>query len=229
MRAIPPILLSFVLLWFTAPAGAPHTSPQVGWRAARSCVAPPVVDNVSGSVTILDENTSQVDDFTYAGGGISVYFYLGREQSRDAFRNGLQIGDQLLTRVFNGSGPPLVIDLPAGQTLEGWNAISVWCVAAFSSFGDGTFAPASGPPSGDFNDDGSVDAADYVAWRNGLGGEYDENDHAEWRANFGTNATAAAPNPAPFPMTAVPEPFSRQLLIAAWLLAARCSSPRRKR
>ena len=77
----------------------------------------------------------------------------------------------------------------------------------------GTFAPAIAPLEGDFNDDGWVDSADYVAWRNGLGGVYDENDYADWRANFGAISPAAAPNPGAFPMASVPEPALFPLLI----------------
>jgi hypothetical protein len=112
-----------------------------------------------------------------------------------------------------------VIDLPAGKTLESWNAISVWCVAADVSFGDGTFAPVGSPRPGDFNDDGSVDAADYVAWRNGLGGEYDETDYADWRANFGANSAAAtAQNSSALAMSPVPEPMTLLLLSFAVML-----------
>ena len=39
--------------------------------------------------------------------------------------------------------------------------------------------------AGDFNNDGSVDAADYVVWRNGLGTIYTQSDYDTWRANFG--------------------------------------------
>jgi hypothetical protein len=209
VRTIYYAILLIVAIFVAKPADAQLTSPQVGWQAELSSIA----HNVSGTVTIVDEDTVQVDDFTYDGGGISVYFYLGHEQTRDSFQNGLQIGPQLLGTPRNGTEPPLVIDLPASQTLEGWNAISVWCVAAGSSFGDGTFAPVGTPHPGDFNEDGAVDAADYVLWRNGLGVDYDESELADWRANFGWNANAAA-NPNPFPMMSVPEPALVSLLIA---------------
>jgi hypothetical protein len=214
MRTALPLILPLVCLGFAESSRGQLVTPQIGWQAELSRL----FHNVSGTVTIVDENTIQVDDFTYDGGGISVYFYLGHEQTRDSFKTGLQIGPQLLGTPRNGTEPPLVIDLPSGQTLEGWNAVSVWCVAAGSSFGDGTFAPVGGPTPGDFNDDGLVDAADYVVWRNGLGQEYDDTDYTQWRANFGaSSANSAAPNSAPFPMATVPEPFSGRLLIVALL------------
>jgi hypothetical protein len=46
--------------------------------------------------------------------------------------------------------------------------------------------------SGDFNTDGTVDAADYIVWRNGLGTTYTQADYNIWRANFGRTAAGAA-------------------------------------
>jgi hypothetical protein len=78
---------------------------------------------------------------------------------------------------------------------------------------------------GDYNDDGTVNAADYVVWRNNVGTEaalpnditpwsVTDADHNVWRKNFGTSrangATAAA---------TVPEP-STLLTIAGSLLVA---------
>jgi hypothetical protein len=39
--------------------------------------------------------------------------------------------------------------------------------------------------AGDFNNDGVVDAADYVVWRDGLGTIYAQSDYDKWRASFG--------------------------------------------
>jgi hypothetical protein len=41
------------------------------------------------------------------------------------------------------------------------------------------------PLPGDFNHDGTVDAADYVVWRKGLGTTYNPDHYIEWRENFG--------------------------------------------
>jgi hypothetical protein len=47
--------------------------------------------------------------------------------------------------------------------------------------------------SSDFNGDGNIDAADYVAWRKGLAaGAYTQVDYITWRQNFGTTTTGAA-------------------------------------
>jgi hypothetical protein len=78
--------------------------------------------------------------------------------------------------------------------------------------------------AGDYNDDGAVDAADYVVWRNSLGGPslpnetvslgiVDQADYSEWRVSFGNtaNASAAAASDA----TRVPEPSGLLLILVA--------------
>jgi hypothetical protein len=82
--------------------------------------------------------------------------------------------------------------------------------------------PPFGAP-GDYNDDGSVDAADYIEWRknngtnnglpndNGLGTPIGPAHYNLWRQNFGSTAGAAA---AASPAHGAPEPN------AAWLAAA---------
>jgi hypothetical protein len=139
-----------------APIPAQLVSPQIGWRAELSRD----FHDVSGTVTIVDDDTIRVDDFTFDGGGISVYFYLGAEDTRSSFTSGLGVGPELVGTVFDGSQPPLVIDLRPGQTLEGWHAISVWCVDVNVSFGSGTFMAVSPLIPGDFDNGGALDITD---------------------------------------------------------------------
>jgi hypothetical protein len=79
--------------------------------------------------------------------------------------------------------------------------------------------PLAPPPTalpGDYNGDGSVDAADYVVWRKNIGSQegYDT-----WRTNFGRTAGAASGALAD---AAVPEPASLALCgILLSLLAMR--------
>ena len=93
-----------------------------------------------------------------------------------------------------------------------------------------TTTPAGTP--GDFNDDGLVDIADYVVWRNHLGSSFDLNgngnetggsagvvdaaDYSLWKSNFGTGSTGSLAEV----QAAVPEPSSLCLL-ALGLLAFR--------
>ena len=76
--------------------------------------------------------------------------------------------------------------------------------------------PVSGL-DGDYNNDGTVDAADYTVWRDNLGellelpndttpGTVDTGDYTTWANNFGAVASAA---------TAVPEPAAAGLALLA--------------
>jgi T5SS/PEP-CTERM-associated repeat protein len=64
---------------------------------------------------------------------------------------------------------------------------------------------------GDFNNSGTVDTADYAAWRNGLGTTYMPTDFDVWRAHFGRTAAGAGSSLAAF--TSVPEPTSLTLTL----------------
>jgi hypothetical protein len=83
-----------------------------------------------------------------------------------------------------------------------------------NTFGIFRYASAQDTPfvdtlPGDFNDDGRVDAADYVGWRNGPAAPAD---YQTWRANFGAGASAAALGAGGHSAAAIPEPAS--LLLA---------------
>jgi alpha-tubulin suppressor-like RCC1 family protein len=94
---------------------------------------------------------------------------------------------------------------------------------------------------GDYNDDGAVDAADYVLWRDtleqvvpdGLGadgfanGEITILDYRYWRERFGNAAGAAAPGFTSSTNLAVPEPSASLLLL--WTVAAFVAHRRRSR
>lgn len=78
--------------------------------------------------------------------------------------------------------------------------------------------------AGDYNDDGTVNAADYVAWRDSVNtattlpndttpGMVTNADYDVWKANFGLTATGAAAGAA----SAVPEPAS--LIATLWVTA----------
>ena len=70
------------------------------------------------------------------------------------------------------------------------------------------------PVPGDYNQNGEVDAADYVVWRNGVGTTYAQGDYDVWRAHFGQTAGSGAARPSAEPLSAeVPEPAGIPLLI----------------
>jgi probable HAF family extracellular repeat protein len=75
------------------------------------------------------------------------------------------------------------------------------------------------PIPGDFNHDGTVDAADYVVWRKNPGGIYTQNDFNLWRANFGAMAGSGAGATA---NATVPEPATLVMLIVGLLVMPLC-------
>ena len=61
---------------------------------------------------------------------------------------------------FFGPGGNLGLGLSQGSR---WGAVDI----DFFAYKEGVFAPTVAALAGDYNDDGKVDAADYVLWRNG--------------------------------------------------------------
>jgi hypothetical protein len=75
---------------------------------------------------------------------------------------------------------------------------------------------------GDYNGDGTVDAADYTVWRNRLGSVtalsnddslgVDQDDYDRWKSNFGQTAGAGS---RAMESATVPEPLTRLLVLLA--------------
>jgi len=65
---------------------------------------------------------------------------------------------------------------------------------------------------GDFNNSGTVDAADYVVWRKGLGTTYTQTDYDVWRAHFGQTACSGTGSGV---SATVPEPATIVMLMFA--------------
>ncbi|WP_425396387.1 aspartyl protease family protein [Aeoliella sp.] len=70
---------------------------------------------------------------------------------------------------------------------------------------------------GDFNGDGTVNLADYVEWRNNLGGLYNASHYTLWKDNFGMSLGASHSSAA----AAVPEPSSVLVLLLGLATAGR--------
>ncbi len=94
----------------------------------------------------------------------------------------------------------------------------------FSGMGIITVAGAVGL-AGDYNHNGVVDAADYVAWRNDPASNGGPGGYNTWRANFGATAGSGASLPAVGSQSAaVPEPTSLILLMLTLASACLCRS-----
>jgi hypothetical protein len=87
-----------------------------------------------------------------------------------------------------------------------------------------TIQPVLEPLAGDFNRDGTIDAADYVVWRDGLGTTFTQPDYDVWRANFGNTRASGVTSHA-----AVPEQATMPiaLLALAGVAAFRRIDPRK--
>ena len=103
--------------------------------------------------------------------------------------------------------------------------LSTFAVPSEDGFTEATaFVVVPTPLIGDFNDDGVVDAADYVVWRKAsptdtlpnddTPGAVDASDYDDWRANFGKSEPAGS---AALGADPVPEPAGVLLLFIAIL------------
>jgi hypothetical protein len=84
-------------------------------------------------------------------------------------------------------------------------------------------------PNGDYNEDGQVDAADYVVWRKGTGLPSTEPYYNAWRGNFGTTIGGGG---ASIDQSSVPEPAATSMAVfavTATLCAGQCRNPRQSR
>jgi len=90
----------------------------------------------AGTATILDDCTIQVAGFTYDGTGLDVRFYgaLGGD-----WGSGFAMTDDL-RRDGGYADETLTFSIPPEQTLDDLDGLSLWCIDAAVSFGDGTFA-----------------------------------------------------------------------------------------
>ncbi len=95
-------------------------------------------------------------------------------------------------------GIPLAATLAVGEEIVFTNGVGIDPT--------GIFGLPSSVLAGDFNLDGTVDAADYIVWRNGLGTTYRAADYATWKAHYGETIASQEGGL----VSAVPEP-------ATWL------------
>lgn len=109
--------------------GCETTHEKVGYTGSFQTYA----HNVSGTVTVVDNCTLRLDTFSYDGLGPDVYFY------------GLTDGDTELTKAFAMSDAihgtvfeteTVFVHIPDTKSLDDFDTISVWCVAANANFGE---------------------------------------------------------------------------------------------
>jgi oligosaccharide reducing-end xylanase len=106
------------------------------------------------------------------------------------------------------------------QPVWGTTRDDLWHVSA--AFPDAQLVDAPAPLEGDYNSNGTVDAADYVRWRDNPGAfGGDPGGFNTWKANFGKPAPGAGSALDGGAAAAAPEPATLVLLLmltSAWLL-----------
>jgi hypothetical protein len=147
MRAFTCLLLLSLLGLMAAPAST-QAQPAAYARAGHTLTLGTRAHGVSGKATIIDERTVVLSNFNYDAGGPMVYAYLGTADSQSAFESGIAIGGRLNNRLTPYVNEVVTLTLPAGQTLDGYGALSIWCREFNANFGSGAFAapPATGTP-----------------------------------------------------------------------------------
>ncbi|MHC4992702.1 MAG: DM13 domain-containing protein [Planctomycetota bacterium] len=109
-----------------------------------------------GIATILDERTIRVHALYYNGQAPLVYFFLGATDTYLDFLNGQVIGPAL----EGMANECMIVQLPEGQTLDEYGAISIWCAALDILFTSAAFEPVTCSP--DLDGDGAVGVDDLL-------------------------------------------------------------------
>lgn len=127
----------------TSPATTTATSPATTTACTQSNPKVGTIANlqtrshaVSGQAKVLDDCTIEIVNFNYDGGGLPDVFVYGA--TAGAYASGFAIGPNLFGEVKTNA--TLILKLKDGD-LDKLDGISIWCVRAAVSFGDGRFAP----------------------------------------------------------------------------------------
>jgi autotransporter-associated beta strand protein len=121
------------------------------------------------------------------------------------------------------------------QMIGLWGAVGNLSAEYHSSLltGTGILQVTAGSVGGDYNEDGTVDAADYTTWRNNLGSGtalpnddspgVDFDDYDRWKRHFGESSGGGSVGAA---SAAVPEPTTASLLVLATIALSllRCTT-----
>jgi mono/diheme cytochrome c family protein len=113
-------------------SGCGKTNPRVGWVADLGINTGE--GQVSGFVTMIDDCTLELSNFSYDGEGIEVRVFGSKVKT---FRPGFTIGPDIVGKRF--SKATWRVTLPAGKTLDDLDWVSIWCVKARADFGSGPF------------------------------------------------------------------------------------------
>lgn len=106
--------------------------PEVGWTGELIGTA----HDVAGTAVIVDEQTIEIRDFVYDGGGLNARMFLLVDGA--SFDREFELTDNLVGSPSEGE--TLTLDL-GGASLEDFDLLALWCIPAAVSFGTAKFAP----------------------------------------------------------------------------------------
>jgi hypothetical protein len=182
-------------------------------------------DFLTGQVN--GDNATQMDDLSYFGGD-------GKPIAPDGERNPMFFRGEIAARLFGGDLPLThkppehrlfsqnyyhlsACDAAAAdgleETLMNGCAIPVGDRLHIMPFDLAVYADMGYPIAtqfGDYNGDGSVDAADYVVWRKQFGNTNTSAFYNVWRSNFGATTASETPQ-----LSSLPELRTWELLVLA--------------
>ena len=197
---VPPPLISFMF--------PPVTDVIDAWRDSNNCVGEPSITQLPDLNT---QDGSTVEMIQYQD---CDCYLTSSEEERPAEVLFYRIEGGGHTWPGGGSQPPQngTVNRDINASEEIWKFFSRHEL------------PAAFPElPGDFNEDATVDAADYVVWRSGSGTTYTQADYDVWRANFGQTIGSGGTLPSADSLPAVPEPSTALVVFVGSLaLAARC-------
>jgi exodeoxyribonuclease-3 len=123
--------------------------------------------------------------------------------------NNPEVHDRIDFVYYKGEGLSATSSQLAGSTSNAGGVRADIMIGGYPSDHRAVLSTFDVAMPGDFNNDGVVDAADYVAWRKSSGSQYG---YQMWRSNFDNSVTGAGQSRAG---SAVPEPATALLLSAA--------------
>lgn len=185
----------------TLPNSTTVMTGTTGGNALQPNMGPSLTVNYIIATSGLDPNSQSGSDGTFMG---QLRLFAGNfAPTGFAFADGqlLSVGDypelfSVLGSTYGGDGAstfalpdlrgrvPIDVGSGTGLTSRSLGSISGAEAVAVTVANLPSHAHAVSIP-GDFNFNGAVNAADYVRWRDGLGGVYTQNDYGLWRAHFG--------------------------------------------
>jgi hypothetical protein len=163
-----------------------------------------------------------------AGGVLQLLFDADQWDSLISFEAGINVELNGALEVSFAEGVDVATQVGRTMRIFDWSGVSpvgqfdirspyVWDTDKLYSTGEVTLMAISALP-GDFNQDGSVDAADYVVWRKGLGTTYTDEDYNIWRAHLGEyRSGSAVADPL---LSSVPEPAVASIVLASVMTIA---------